>query len=173
MVLRQKSKSNRALVLLLSLICLCLIAAGVILFLKATGTGSQTIKSVFLVEDLDPNAKTGTLPGSPKEEKPQEENMFSYRINSTPKFSADCSGGNILLENPSYNEYLMVLEIADGNQLIYESQYIAPNQYIEKINLAKKLESGEHPVVAYINAVDPKTMDLVGTLECPITVVVK
>jgi hypothetical protein len=76
----------------------------VILFLKATGTGSQTIKSVFLVEDLDPNAKPGRCP-FPKEEKPQEENMFSYRINSTPKFSADCSGGNILLENPSYNEY--------------------------------------------------------------------
>jgi hypothetical protein len=39
----------------------------------------------------------------------------------------------------------MVLEIADGNQLIYESQYIAPNQYIEKINLAKNWSPANIP----------------------------
>ncbi|MEM1483635.1 hypothetical protein V6615_02030 [Oscillospiraceae bacterium PP1C4] len=175
MALRQKSRTSPVLITLLSLICLVLIAVGVMLFLSGTGggAGSHSIKGIFQVDDLDPNATIGALPGSPINEKSPGENIFSYRINSTPMFSSDGTSGDILVENPHFNKYLMVLEIASGDQLLYQSQYIAPNQYIKTINLQKTPDAGKHSAIAYLNAIDPKTMDLIGTLECPITITVK
>ena len=80
-----------------------------------------------------------------------------------------------MVQNPAFNSYLMVLEItAEGiDGLIYQSQFIAPNQYITSIDLQKKIPSGTYRATAYLNAVDPNTLDLVDTLDCPIDLTVK
>lgn len=172
MLLRQKNRTNGALTLVLSMVCVALIAAGVLLFLKQSA-GGQTIRRPFQVEGLDPNAQIGAPPGTPKDNRSFDKNTFGYRINSTPEFSKDGTNGKILLQNPPANDYLMVLEIARDDKVLYCSQYIAPNQYIETIDLLQPLDSGKYGAIAYIHAVNPATMDIAGTLECPITITIK
>lgn len=172
MKLRQRSRTNPILIVLLSCICIALIGFGVYLFLHSATQAPDTILPVFQVEDLDPAAQIGSLPGSPRGESEPAEDVFAYRINSTPTFDDEGKNGNILVENPASNQYLMVLEIApaSGGAMLYQSKYIAPNQYIESIDLAASLDAGTYEAVAYLNAVDPQTLELVGTLECPITI---
>lgn len=171
---RQKTQTHKGVVIFLCVFCALLIGAGIYFFISSVG-GSREISALFQVEGLDPAAQTGALPGSPRNEKAPGDGLFSYRINATPVFEGDGTGGDILVQNPAFNEFLMVLEIGqpDDGTLLYQSQYIAPNQYIEKIDLQKQLDPGEYEVVAYINIIDPKTLSYIDTLECPLVLTVK
>lgn len=160
--------------ILLSVLCLTLIGGGVLLFLQNDGAETALIGGLFQVEGLDPAAKTGAPHGVPKDERaPVGEDLFSYRINDAPKFNSEGKGGNIMVQNPSFNQYLMVLEIALDGKLLYQSQYIAPNQYISEIDLEHVPAAGEHLATAYFNAIDPKTFEFVDVLEAPVTIVIK
>ena len=174
-MLRQRSRPHTALVLVLSILCAILIALGLFLFLRNLNGSSGEVKSAFLVEGLDPAAQTGTPPGAPWNEKSPGENLFGYRVSSTVTFQSDGTGGGLNVQNPAFNEYLMVVELtADGDEsVLYRSQYIAPNQYISKVDLREPLAPGEHEGTVYLSAVDPKTLDVVGVLENPILIKVK
>ncbi|WP_101909532.1 hypothetical protein [Marasmitruncus massiliensis] len=176
MVLRQKRRVHIVPIVLFSVLLAGILAAAIYYFYFFHSTASgNLIQKQFQVENLDPDAKNGRLPGVPKDEKSPGEGMFSYRINPTPVFQSNGSGGDIKVQNPSFNRYLMVLEITvDGTDgTVYRSQYIAPNQYISSIDLQKQLPSGEYRATAYLNAVDAGTLDLVDTLTCPLEITVK
>lgn len=175
-MLRQKRRVHIVPIVLFSVLLAGILAAAIYYFYFFHGTASDNlIQKQFQVENLDPNAKNGRLPGAPQDEKSPGEGMFSYRINPTPVFQSNGSGGDIKVQNPSFNRYLMVLEITvDGTDgTVYRSQYIAPNQYISSIDLQKQLPSGEYRATAYLNAVDAGTLDLVDTLTCPLEITVK
>ena len=173
-MLREKRRSHTASIVVLSLLCAALIVAGVFLFLRGHRP-DETLLARYQVEGLDPAAQIGALPGSPRVEQSPGENMFTYRINTSPTFQSDGTEGDLMVENPSHNQYLMVVElVADGDETtLYRSQYIAPNQYIEHVSLDHALSPGEHEGTAYLNAVDPETLELVGILECPLLIEVK
>lgn len=168
---KKKQKSGHIVAVLLIVFCMALLGFGVFLFLQETGVGrsSDTIGKIFQVEGLDPAAKTGILPGSPAREHAPGDNLFGYRINTAPVFSAS-GKGDISVENPAFNQYLLVLEIsrAEDPALLYQSQYIAPNQYIETIHLSAIPSPGVYDAMAYLNLVDPQTMKVIDILECPL-----
>ena len=142
------------LVVLACLAVIALITGGFLYWTLFTG-GSTEIEPRFQVEGLDPGAITGTLPGAP------------VRENSP-------GAGYIGLQNPAFNQYLMVLEIADETgQVIYRSGYLAPNQYLEEIQLGTPLAPGRHDCTAYINAVDPQTLHYLDALTCPLAIAVE
>lgn len=175
-MLRQKTRVRIFPIILFSVLLAGILAAAIYYFYFVHNplSANQVMKQ-YQVEHLDPSAKTGRLPGAPKDEKSPGDGMFSYRINPTPVFQAGGSSGDIKVQNPSFNNYLMVLEIAvDGTDgTVYRSQYIAPNQYISSIDLQNQLPPGEYRATAYINAVDAGTLDLVDTLTCPLELTVK
>ena len=160
------------LVVLACLAVIALITGGFLYWTLFTG-GSTEIEPRFQVEGLDPGAITGTLPGAPVRESSPGEGTFAYRIDGAPEFSAD-GAGYIGLQNPAFNQYLMVLEIADETgQVIYRSGYLAPNQYLEEIQLGTPLAPGRHDCTAYINAVDPQTLHYLDALTCPLAIAVE
>ncbi len=172
---RSRSRTNLLLVLTLSLFCILLIGFGVFLFFRG-GIGGNEIQRIYQVEGLDPAAKTGKLPGSETVRQASSETDFVYQINTAPSFTKNGKDGELCIGNPAVNHYLMVVEIRlDGSESVcYQSQFIAPNQYIEKSSLKLIPGSpGVYPATAYINAVDPQTLDLVGTLETPVTVTIQ
>lgn len=173
---RKKQKSGAVVAVLLSLFCLALLGIGVWLFLQESGMLGRTqdgVAKAFQVEGLDPAAKTGPLPGVSGRERLSGENLFGYRIETAPSFSAG-GKGKINVENPSFNRYLLVLEIAraDDPTVLYRSQYIAPNQYIETVSLDSP-PAGKYDAIAYLNLIDPKTMRVADILEQPLTLTVK
>lgn len=172
---RSRSRTSRFLIWTLSLFCILVIGFGVFLFFR-NGIGGNEIQRIYQVEGLDPAAKTGRLPGSENVRQATSETDFAYQINTAPSFTRNGKDGELLIGNPSVNRYLMVVEIRlEGSESVcYQSQFIAPNQYIEKGSLKLIPGSpGVYPATAYINAVDPQTLDLVGTLETPVTVTIQ
>lgn len=164
---RKKQRAGLAVSFVLILFCTALLGIGVWLFLQESG-GADSVARPFQTAGLDPAAKTGAI-GSPVRERSLGESKFGYRIETSPTFSA-AGKGDINIENPVSNQYLLVLELCRKGDpaLLYQSQYIAPNQYIDSITLSKVPGAGVHDCVAYLNLVDPATMDVVDILECPI-----
>lgn len=173
---KKKQKSGHIVAVLLIIFCLGLLGFGVFLFLQETGVGRSpdTIGKIFQVDELDPAARTGIMPGSPSREHAPGDSLFGYRINTSPVFNTG-GKGDISIENPAFNQYLLVLEITrtEDPALLYQSRYIAPNQYIEDIQLSSVPSPGTYDAIAYLNLVDPKTMGVVDILECPLKLTIK
>lgn len=177
----QRKKSYFALSITLSLICIALIGFGVFLYCFSPQNpedagGSVSLPPQFQVEDLDPQAITGHMPGTPRSESSPGPGLFGYRLNATPTFTNGGQDGNILAQNPSFNQYLMVLEIAlatEEPQLLYQSKYIAPGQYLPSITLKDSLQAGTYEATAYINVIDPADLSFLGVLDCPITITIQ
>ena len=170
---RRKRASHRGLTISLSLFCMLLIAVGGWLFWKSASAGAPVFST--LAQDIDPAAKKGALPGSPAKERSPGENLFGYRILSTPVFSTDGYQGSLQLENPSFNRYWAVVELcqADSPAVVYRSRYLPPGYYIDKITLSEPLAVGEYPFTAYLSLIDPHTFQVVDILECPLTVTIQ
>ena len=133
---RSRSRTNLFLVLVLSLFCILLIGFGVFLFFRG-GIDRNEIQRIYQVEGLDPAAKIGRLPGSENVGQPASETDFVYQLNTAPSFTRNGKDGELMIGNPAVNQYLMVVEIRlEGSESVcYQSQFIAPNQYIEKASL--------------------------------------
>lgn len=173
-----KKRSGLGVLLVVVLVSLALIGVGIWLLLQTLlpGRASDTLAldAAFQVENLDPDARIGRLSaGQPREAKPGEA-LFLYGIEEAPVFSST-GKGDILIENAPSNAYLMVLEItrAGEDTLLYQSKYIAPNQYVKTVQLSPAPAPGTFDATAYINVVDAKTKKVVDILEHPLTITVE
>ena len=80
--------------------------------------------------------------------------------------------GNLSIENPPENQYLMQveLELTDTGEVIYKTGYLKPGQYIASAKLDDtQLGDGVYPTTVWIYAIDMDTLDPVGLLEEHIT----
>ena len=179
MRLRKQSNSKAVLTVVLFL---CTVVIGLVLFILLTqetavqpkDSDKSSLPAQFQGLDLEPKAITGALPGTQEEFTQSGSQFFSYRINSTPVFRRDGSEGNILVENPSINAYLMILELETSDRLeVYQSGYLAPGQYLPSICLQESLNPGQYPATAYFQAVDPENLEIIWTTQCPVTITVK
>ena len=103
---------------------------------------------------LTPKAKpqTGVLESvDPSEHITQlEPEEIKYLINNSVTFESDEKKGNFMFENPEVSEYTVKFfvyeKIGDGEteNLIYESDFINPGQYISGDKLLRKLKKGTH-----------------------------
>lgn len=169
---RRRSSSHRGLTMVLSIFCLILIGFGVWLFWQSRSDTSVLAPTFSMKLDaIDPNAVAGPPDNVSKKERSPSDGLFGYRMNLTPTFSAERKSGNLEIHNPAFNSYILVVELclADSEQVIYRSQYIPPDYNLTAVSLEEPLEAGSYPAVAYLNLIDPKTMQLADILEQPLT----
>ncbi len=129
---------------------------------------------------FDPNAQTGQAPYKTDEEiqaeldRVVEEGMFNIAIASTIEFEDGTSEGTAYIENVPGNHYNMQVTITEDatGDVLYESGVLAPNQYIEKIALAKDLDPGTYEATATFHALDTTTFDEVGQAQALVSMVV-
>lgn len=127
---------------------------------------------------FDPAARTGQAPYKSEEEMQAEldrvieEGMFNISIASVIEFEDAQAEGTAYIENVPGNRYNMKVAITDdaSGETLYESGVLAPNQYIEKIALAKELEPGTYGCTALFTALDPTTAEQTGQAAAKITV---
>jgi hypothetical protein len=93
-----------------------------------------------------------------------DESYFSFKINARPVFEDGKSKGTLMIENPPYNVYPMVVQIVleESGEIIYDSGGILPGYHIDSANLLKELPKGEHAAVANLNAYDPESKEWLG-----------
>ena len=94
-------------------------------------------------------------------QKQVDESKVAFSIYTEPTFEG--KRGTIMFANPRYSAHNLELEVRIDNKVIIRTQKIAPDQYIEDIELmGKALKKGKHNAVASIKAYNRETDKLVG-----------
>ena len=94
-------------------------------------------------------------------QKQVDESKVAFSIYTEPTFEG--KRGTIMFANPRYSAHNLELEVRIDNKVIIRTQKIAPDQYIEDIELmGKALKKGKHNAVASIKAYNRETDILVG-----------
>ncbi len=100
-----------------------------------------------------------------------EEGMLNISIASVIEFEDGQSEGVAYIENVPGNRYVMQVDIAldDTGEQVYQSGGLKPGNYIEKIKLSKDLDAGSYSAIATFHALDPETLDEVGSAAAIVT----
>lgn len=99
----------------------------------------------------DPNVKVGSISGDFADlDKIVDEGMLTFSINATPSFPDGTSPGNLMIENAEINNNRFTVSIYrnDTGEMIYESGYLDPGQYIEEAPLSVDLDEGVYECIA-------------------------
>jgi len=85
-----------------------------------------------------------------------DKSKIHFRMNSHPIFANGRSEGDLYIINPVDNGFYMQVEIylEETEELIYKTDLIPPNSYIDNDKLSKVLEKGEHKAKAIVLAYD-------------------
>ena len=116
----------------------------------------------------------GAEPGLSEEEikallqRQVDESTISFSISSDPVFKG--KKGFIVMANPRYNAYdIDYVVTIDGKEIIRTAK-IAPNQYIEEVELKEALPKGTHTGEALVTGYNRETGEEVGKTIVEITI---
>lgn len=117
---------------------------------------------------FDSNAQSGQAPYKTREEmqaeldRTIEEGMFNISIQSEIKFEDGQSEGVAYIENVPNNNFDMKVTITEDatGDVLYQSDVIKTDQYIEKIKLQKDLEPGTYDATAMFDGLDKETHEV-------------
>lgn len=134
---------------------------------KNAGTENGSAISGYILSD-------GAEPGLTEEEirallqKQIDESTISFSISSDPVFKG--KKAFIVMANPRYNAYDIDYVITvDGKEIIRTAK-IAPNQYIEEVELKEALPKGTHTGEALVTGYNRETGEEVGKTIVEITI---
>ncbi len=176
---RERKRGNRIIGILLILIFLCMGAVAVLLASRfspdVTAKSALASADFSHAADLDTRAVKAVAGLFTKNKKQNPPDQFSYEIKKELVFSTASKEAALLLKNPPQNQYLMVLKLVleDSGEVVLHTGSLLPGQMIKKAALDEALAAGDYKAIAHICAVDVQSGALVGTLEQPVTVVVK
>lgn len=116
----------------------------------------------------------GAEPGLSEEEikallqKQVDDSTISFSISSDPVFKG--KKAFIVMANPRYNAYdIDYVVTVDGKEIIRTAK-IAPNQYIEEVELREALPKGTHTGEALVTGYNRETGEEVGKTIVEITI---
>ena len=133
---------------------------------NSTAEGGSAISGYILSD--------GAEPGLSEEEirallqKQVDDSTISFSISSDPVFKG--KKAFIVMANPRYNAYDIDYVITvDGKEIIRTAK-IAPNQYIEEVELREALPKGTHTGEALVTGYNRETGEEVGKTIVEVTI---
>lgn len=134
---------------------------------KNAGSENGSAVSGYILSD-------GAEPGLSEDEirallqKQVDESTISFSISSDPVFKG--KKAFIVMANPRYNAYDIDYVITvDGKEIIRTAK-IAPNQYIEEVELKEALPKGTHTGEALVTGYNRETGEEVGKTIVEVTI---
>lgn len=180
--MEKEEKDRNEIKRIIKFIAFLLIVIIVILLLRSCsdcngGRGVEGNNPIFSLEE-DPNAQQGGLTVKSQEEIKEklnqkvDEGMINISMNLNPVFENGKSEGNLLIVNEEKNRNPQVVEIyrKETEELIYKSGLIPVGNKVETGNLLVELEKGDYPCIAYFNAVNGETGELIGKAGAELTI---
>ena len=171
------SRLNLLVVVLSAVFCLVVLgAAGYMV-----SANSQPVQAAAEPFSLvaEGNVKTGTLNQDPEVRQRElnsavEEGMLAFSVNATPFMKNGASTANLLIENPPGNgkRFTITIRRNDTGEVIYQSGYLDPEQYIDNTPLDVTLPKGEYPCTASFNSYRIKDSSYLGRAAAKITIYV-
>ena len=163
-------KKNKVKIIIVVLLVIAVASAGVyFVYNKSKSASSENGSAVsgYVLAD-------GAEPGLSEEEikallqKQVDDSTISFSISSDPVFKG--KKAFIVMANPRYNAYDIDYVITvDGKEIIRTAK-IAPNQYIEEVELKEALPKGTHTGEALVTGYNRETGEEVGKTIVEITI---
>lgn len=169
---KKVEKKSNIKVIIIALIVVVVAFAGVYFVYsknKSKNAGSENGSAVsgYVLAD-------GAEPGLSEEEikallqKQVDDSTISFSISSDPVFKG--KKAFIVMANPRYNAYDIDYVITvDGKEIIRTAK-IAPNQYIEEVELKEALPKGTHTGEALVTGYNRETGEEVGKTIVEVTI---
>ena len=169
---KKVEKKNKVKIIIIALLVASIASAGVYFVYnknknKNAGAENGSAISGYILSD-------GAEPGLSEEEikallqKQVDDSTISFSISSDPVFKG--KKAFIVMANPRYNAYDIDYVITvDGKEIIRTAK-IAPNQYIEEVELKEALPKGTHTGEALVTGYNRETGEEVGKTIVEITI---
>ena len=161
---KKVEKKSNVKIIIIVLIVIAVVSVGVYFIYSKNKSKSKNAEngaaiSGYILSD-------GAEPGLSEEEikallqKQVDESSISFSISSDPVFKG--KKAFIVMANPRYNAYDIDYVITvDGKEIIRTAK-IAPNQYIEEVELREALPKGTHIGEALVTGYNRETGEVVG-----------
>ena len=169
---KKVEKKNKVKIIIVALLVIAIASAGVYFVYnksksKSASSENGSAVSGYVLAD-------GAEPGLSEDEirallqKQVDDSTISFSISSDPVFKG--KKGFIVMANPRYNAYDIDYVITvDGKEIIRTAK-IAPNQYIEEVELKEALPKGTHTGEALVTGYNRETGEEVGKTIVEITI---
>jgi len=169
---KKVEKKNKMKIIIIALLVVSVATAGVYFVYnknknKNAGAENGSAVSGYVLAD-------GAEPGLSEDEirallqKQVDDSTISFSISSDPVFKG--KKAFIVMANPRYNAYDIDYVITvDGKEIIRTAK-IAPNQYIEEVELKEALSKGTHTGEALVTGYNRETGEEVGKTIVEITI---
>lgn len=161
---KKVEKKNKVKIIIIALLVASVASAGAYFVYnknksKSANAENGAAVSGYILSD-------GAEPGLSEEEikallqKQVDESTISFSISSDPVFKG--KKGFIVMANPRYNAYdIDYVVTIDGKEIIRTAK-IAPNQYIEEVELKEALPKGTYAAEALVTGYNRETGEEVG-----------
>lgn len=169
---KKVEKKNKVKFIIVALLAIAIASAGVYFVYnksksKSASSENGSAVSGYVLAD-------GAEPGLSEDEirallqKQVDDSTISFSISSDPVFKG--KKAFIVMANPRYNAYDIDYVITvDGKEIIRTAK-IAPNQYIEEVELKEALPKGTHTGEALVTGYNRETGEEVGKTIVEITI---
>lgn len=169
---KKVEKKNKMKIIIIALLVVSVASAGVYFVYnknknKNAGAENGSAVSGYVLAD-------GAEPGLSEDEirallqKQVDDSTISFSISSDPVFKG--KKAFIVMANPRYNAYDIDYVITvDGKEIIRTAK-IAPNQYIEEVELKEALPKGTHTGEALVTGYNRETGEEVGKTIVEVTI---
>ena len=125
---------------------------------NSTAEGGSAISGYILSDGAEPGLSEEEIKALLQ--KQVDESSISFSISSDPVFKG--KKAFIVMANPRYNAYDIDYVITvDGKEIIRTAK-IAPNQYMEEVELKEALPKGTHTGEALVTGYNRETGEVVG-----------
>lgn len=169
---KKVEKKNKVKIIIIALLVASVASAGAYFVYnknksKSANAENGAAVSGYILSD-------GAEPGLSEEEikallqKQVDESTISFSISSDPVFKG--KKGFIVMANPRYNAYdIDYVVTIDGKEIIRTAK-IAPNQYIEEVELKEALPKGTYAAEALVTGYNRETGEEVGKTIVEVTI---
>ena len=169
---KKVEKKNKVKIIIIALLVASIASAGAYFVYnknknKNAGAENGSAVSGYVLAD-------GAEPGLSEEEikallqKQVDDSTISFSISSDPVFKG--KKAFIVMANPRYNAYdIDYVVTVDGKEIIRTAK-IAPNQYIEEVELREALPKGTHIGEALVTGYNRETGEEVGKTIVEVTI---
>ena len=161
---------NKKIIISICLLLLVFASIGTAVYLKKLSDDNlgKGLSGYILGEGIEPDLTEEEIMALLQKEVDESKVVFS--IYTEPVFEG--KKGTIMFANPQNSAHNIDLNVEVNGRTIIKTGKIAPNQYIEEIEMLRALKKGEHKGSALITAYKKDTDEVVGqvAVELDITV---
>lgn len=169
---KKVEKKNKVKIIIIALLVVSVASAGVYFVYNknknknAGAENGSAISGYVLSEGAEPGLSDEDIKALLQ--KQVDDSTISFSISSDPVFKG--KKAFIVMANPRYNAYDIDYVITvDGKEIIRTAK-IAPNQYIEEVELKEALPKGTHTGEALVTGYNRETGEEVGKTIVEITI---